>query len=237
MKKVVLVIAFLLFSCFSFYVKQSVAMPISINFSATVSEISSSTPFGIPMSVGDSVIGNLTYINEGEDQNGSPTLGAYLQPHPADLSVTINNVTFSVAPTIASFLQVSNNTTIGGSPGSNTDQFHFHQEGESVIDGIQEAGQFGQFDSGITFAQSAGTAFNDISIPIISDLSIFEATDGRFWYGGFDSIRYNNINIVSEPDQNPIPEPATIALLAIGIAGLAGAEVRRRRKKQAVDNS
>jgi len=35
----------------------------------------------------------------------------------------------------------------------------------------------------------------------------------------------------------PVPEPATIALLSIGMAVLAGAEVRRRRKKKAVDKS
>ena len=41
--------------------------------------------------------------------------------------------------------------------------------------------------------------------------------------------------IVGDPD--PIPEPTTIAILGIGLVGLAGAEVRRRRIKKAVDNS
>jgi hypothetical protein len=46
-----------------------------------------------------------------------------------------------------------------------------------------------------------------------------------------NTIRSLDINV------ELIPEPSTFILLGIGLAGLASAEVRRRRKKKAVDNS
>ena len=63
--------------------------------------------------------------------------------------------------------------------------------------------------------------------------------NGNFGLDVVDSDRFGNILSLAGRRQvvDPVPEPATVALLGIGIVGLAGAEVRRRRKKKAVDKS
>jgi hypothetical protein len=61
--------------------------------------------------------------------------------------------------------------------------------------------------------------------------AMFTQTGG----GIADDIVFDELYYGVSPQ--PVPEPTTIALLGIGLVGLAGAEVRRRRKRKAVDNS
>lgn len=63
-----------------------------------------------------------------------------------------------------------------------------------------------------TTAGSGEIVFRSLNVP---DDDIFEFAS---------SLLVDNVNM------EPVPEPATVALLGIGILGLAGAETRRRRK-------
>ncbi len=66
-----------------------------------------------------------------------------------------------------------------------------------------------------------------------SDTSLLSRIDIEFQFFPYPGSFFGSesVDLVSVTDATSVPEPTTIALLGIGIAGIAGVEVRRRRKK------
>ncbi|ODS33939.1 MAG: PEP-CTERM motif protein [Candidatus Scalindua rubra] len=83
----------------------------------------------------------------------------------------------------------------------------------------------------LTFAYDqnfSGSFVTDFSSMVTLSSLGFNATNSHLFFGssGVSSTSFDNLSV-----NVPIPEPTTVALFGIGLAGLAGAAVRRRLKK------
>ncbi|GAX60170.1 hypothetical protein SCALIN_C05_0256 [Candidatus Scalindua japonica] len=91
----------------------------------------------------------------------------------------------------------------------------------------------GYWGNGTPILNGSGTGFfgsgevhSVIRLPgTYTSITFTDTTEG--WHGF----------TVGATDLAAVPEPTTVALLGIGIAGLAGAELRRRRKKSVVNKT
>ncbi len=91
--------------------------------------------------------------------------------------------------------------------------------------------------NGFSFDSGYG-ASNDEPRFAMTDSNHWRASEIGYDYAHNDVIDGTiNVTITPGVGGGVVPEPTTIVLLGIGLVGLAGAEVRRRRKKKAVDNS
>jgi hypothetical protein len=90
--------------------------------------------------------------------------------------------------------------------------------------------------SGLTVNNSDTSYFRQVSF----DVTDFLQPNGDLLVNAHWTMSCGNDAINGSFDANaptPNPEPGTIALLGIGLAGLAGVGARRKWKKKAVDKS
>ncbi len=214
--------------------KTSQAVPITVEFTGTIYSVGTSL-IGDDVSVGDSVSGIFLYDTIEPDSQPSNTgygtydalafgvtLGTSFSATSLDTTIRVQNDQQNGSATLPADGMTTQANSVTGDTlnGRSISAFQFGLRKENV------SGHLWADDFLPDITDWAGVSLADINAPswhwmqfdMMSDAIIFDS-----------QIRWNiNSFTISSPNLNPVPEPGTILLFAIGLLGLAG--ISRRKK-------
>jgi hypothetical protein len=189
------------------------------------------------------------------------TLGATAQAAVTGIGAVIAddaNGVYTVSNKIGALSDADIEATLGLATGTlDGIQARDATEGSAIYDSLYvEAGDTFSFDWEWTSDEAANDAFlNDFAfyslslgdVGVLADTSVLDGTTGTFtWtangsgyltYGVgvmdvFDGVTDSRLTVSNISHVSAVPEPATLTLFGIGLAGLAGARLRRRAAKK-----
>lgn len=190
------------------------AVLVSYNFSGALSSVSDTgNLLGGDFSVGDTFAGTFSYESDSVDGSSSPTYFT----SPADVSISAQLNTYDFGSSIASVDLNSDVHYIFFIAGFSSDPF---------IDLGTNPGRL----MTIFLKDDTGAVFQDDALPTSLDFNDFSEATFRLFGdtgpGGATFTMLGSISSLTLP--SAVPEPTTLAIFGIGLAGLAG--MRRRRK-------